>query len=454
MPPHRPLPWLAASALIAFFIAALPLLTWYARRVGDGSDEPLGVIALVAALVALGTAAGLGQRDRVQLRPVPMLAGSCLLALAQFGPWGVPPLLAGLLAVAVVAASLRMPRGKAGVVALLVLSLPLVASLDFFAGYPLRLAIAEIAGGLLGLGGLAVERAGVMLVDGDRIVGIDPPCAGIRMLWSACFVAAVLAARLRLGWTRTLALTGLAVGVVILGNGLRAAIVFFPESGRVEWPEWAHPAIGLVVHAGVLLAVFGLAERLGRLKRPPENSRPWVLGRRAAVVTLALLATAGGVTIVSRGAPAPTADPGDWPATLHGVALTPLPLSPVETRFAAAFPGSIARFAWGDAEVILRRTDRPTRRMHPAAHCLRAAGFQSHAEPAFRDADGLLWGSSTARRDGRRWQIYERYTSANGDAFTDASTWYWQALLHPRRGPWTAITVIRPAATSTVPLRG
>jgi hypothetical protein len=139
--------WLSASALLAFVLAALPLLVWYGRRMSDGSDEPLGVIALVAAGVIFLTAARFGRRDPGELgiMPARMMAGAAVLASLQFGGRGFSPLITGVLAVAILAVSVRMPRGKAGVIALLVLSLPLIASLDFFAGYPLRLAIASMS---------------------------------------------------------------------------------------------------------------------------------------------------------------------------------------------------------------------------------------------------------------------------------------------------------------------
>lgn len=443
-----PMPrWLPVSALVAFLLAALPLLAWYVRRMTDRSDEPLGVIALVAALGTLVMAARYGRRDqeRVRIHPGRMFAGAVLLALMQFSGLVRYPLLAGLLAVAIVAVSVSMPRGKAGVVALLLLSLPLIASLDFFAGYPLRLAAAELATGLLNFGGLPVERAGVMLIDGERLVGIDPPCAGVRMLWTACFVAAVLAARLRLSWLRTLGLLSIAVICVVAGNGVRAALVFLPESGRVEWPDWAHPGVGLLVHGCVLAGVFGLGGRLDILGRCCGDSRWWRIVRRLAVAGFVLLLVCGGMFAAGRGSgrePGP-GEAADWPVMLEGVALVRRPLSQAEENFARAFPGAIAKFAWGDAEVIMRRTDRATRMMHPSGDCLRAAGFEIHSEPVFRDADGLLWGASIALRDGKRWLVHERYVPAGGEARTDASAWFWQALLHPEQGPWTAITVVR-----------
>lgn len=442
--------WLSASALLAFVVAALPLLAWYGRRMSDGSDEPLGVIALVAAGVIFLTAARFGRRDPGELRILParMMAGAAVLASLQLGGRGISPLITGVLAVAIIAASVSMPRGKAGVIALLVLSLPLIASLDFFAGYPLRLAIAEIATTLLKIGGIPVERAGVMLVDGDRLVGIDPPCAGVRMLWTACFVAAVLAGRLLLDGFRTLVLLAVAVACVVAGNGVRAALVFFPESGRVEWPDWVHPGAGLLVHGVVLLGVFGIGTRLAGAEAKRSIPRAWTKKGRLAAVALLIFMGGVGVKIAARPIHPSVAphEGGDWPAMMEGVSLVRQPLSPHEEGFARAFPGSIAKFAWGDAEVILRRTRKPTRMMHPAADCLRAAGFVIHEEPVFRDADGRLWGASTARRDGRIWRVHERYVSANGKDRTDASSWYWQALLESGGGPWTGITIIRPDA--------
>lgn len=438
--------WLTATALLAFLAACLPLLEWYCRRLTDGSDEPLGAVALIAAVVSLIAAARFGQRDREQLQILParLLAGAAFLAAIQLGGWIDYPLLVGLLAVAVLALSIRMPRGKAGIVALLVLSLPLVASLNFYAGYPLRLLIAEIARGLLHLSGLPVDRVGVMLVDGERLVGIDPPCAGVRMLWSASFVASALAARMRLGWLRTFLLLASSVVCVVVGNGLRAALVFFPESGRVDWPDWAHPGIGLIIHGAVLLAVFALSERLSRAERPWKAARAWPAATKLAAAGLIGLAAAGIAWMVPSASTASPTESAAWPATMEGIALTRQPLGPLEERFAKAFPGSIARFSWGDAEVILRRTDRPTRMMHPASDCLRASGFEVHSEPVFRDADGRLWGASTARKDGRNWQIHERYVSRDGLSCTDASSWYWQALIHPSDAFWTGITIIRP----------
>ena len=53
-------------------------------------------------------------------------------------------------------------------------------------------------------------------------------------------------------------------------------------------------------------------------------------------------------------------------------------MSEVEQRFAARFPGAIARFSDGERVIVLRHVERPTRMLHPAADCFRGLGY-AHA---------------------------------------------------------------------------
>jgi exosortase/archaeosortase family protein len=315
------------------------------------------------------------------------------------------------------------------------------------------LAAAEIALRLLQLGGLEVTRAGVMLMDGPNLVGMDPPCAGIRMLWTSCFVAAVMVARMQLRGPRTLLLLSGALATVVLGNSVRAALVFFPESGRVHWPEWMHPGAGLVVHGLVLAVIYRLAglmeEGTRHLQTPPgagwsTRMRPWPIAAFAGAV-MVLLCSAFLIedswqdTAPLRHTEAP------WPATLDGMPLSPVPLTSREERFARAFPGQIAKFRSHDNEVIFRRVTSATRRMHPSGDCLRAAGFTVTGKPVFQDADGRLWGCSIAERNGQNWRVRERFVdSTQSRTCTDASAWFWAAVMHPAEGPWLAITVMEP----------
>src|SRR5688572_33244778 len=70
----------------------------------------------------------------------------------------------------------------------------------------------------------------------------------------------------------------------------------------------------------------------------------------------------------------PTAAP-EWPLAWDGQPLRPLALSPVEQRFAAHFPGHIARLTDGTRTLVLRAVHRATRQLHPAADCYRGLGY-------------------------------------------------------------------------------
>ena len=123
-----------------------------------------------------------------------------------------------------------------------------------------------------------------------------------------------------------------------------------------------------------------------------------------------------------------------------------LPLTPLEVRFAARFPGVIARFTDGHQIVIARAVAAPTRLLHPAADCFRAAGYAITAPRAAIDDAQVRWNCFEARgRDSaERLRVCERIEDAAGGAWTDVSSWYWSALRAP--GPWRAWTVVTPLA--------
>lgn len=140
--------------------------------------------------------------------------------------------------------------------------------------------------------------------------------------------------------------------------------------------------------------------------------------------------------------PASAATP-EWPATWDGRVLRPLALSTVEQRFAAQFPGAIARLTDGEQVLVWRSVQRPTRMLHPAADCYRGSGYRVHEARLERDDQSRLWRCFIAERDGQRWRVCERIVDAQGQAFTDASSWFWAAELGQSTGPWEAVTLAR-----------
>ena len=252
---------------LALLAAALwPTWLWMGQRMLDRSDDPLGLLALSA----LGL---LAWQQRRRLRPAPRLgwlalalAGAVAATLSQDK---LPSLVTALLALSALAAGLCafLPGSVASapVIGLAVLSLPLLASLQFYAGYPLRVLTAEASRWPLMLGH-AVERSGASLLVDGRLVIVDAPCSGVQMAWfgyfSACAVTLYLQRGNRAFLTRLPAVSAL----VLAGNVLRNTVLVAAEASGRQVPGWVHEAVGLGVLAAVCAAIAWLMARPGKAR--------------------------------------------------------------------------------------------------------------------------------------------------------------------------------------------
>lgn len=248
--------WIALQAL-----ALLPAWAWMARRLADGADDPLGLLALAA----LATLAGL---HRKALRASPALgwlaAATALTLAATLLRGALPPLLASLLAVLALAAALLafLPRQVAAtpVLLLAVLALPLLSSLQFYAGYPLRVVTATASQGLLAPFFTVWREGSALLVDG-RLVIVDAPCSGVQMAWLGYFTAGATALWAGLA-DRTVLARLPCVGLTVLaGNVLRNTLLVAAEGAGRPLPAWGHEALGLVVLGAVCAAVAWQVQR-------------------------------------------------------------------------------------------------------------------------------------------------------------------------------------------------
>ena len=248
--------WLALQAA-----ALAPTGVWMARRLQDGSDDPLGLLAL-AALAALVVSL------RRQLRAAPRLGWLALALLGTVaatvlrtgaGPLpALPPLAASLLAVLALACGLLafVPRRIAAlpVVGLAVLALPLLSSLQFYAGYPLRVVTAEASRWLLAPAFRMAREGSSLLVD-DRLVIVDAPCSGVQMVWLGYFSACAVAL-----WTgrgdRSFVARLPVVGLLVLaGNIVRNSLLIGFEGAGMALAPWAHDALGLALLAVVCTGI-------------------------------------------------------------------------------------------------------------------------------------------------------------------------------------------------------
>jgi exosortase/archaeosortase family protein len=236
--------WLALQA-----VALTPTWLWMAARLRDGSDDPLGLLALAA----LATLVWQCRRD---LRASPRLSWLALAAVGTVAATllrtGLPPLAASLLAVLALSCGLMafLPHRVAAVpvTGLAVLALPLLSSLQFYAGYPLRVVTAEASRWLLAPGFDMAREGTTLLVDG-RLVIVDAPCSGVQMVWLGYFTAcavALWAGRSDRAFLARLPVVGL---LVLAGNILRNSVLVAFEGAGQPMAPWAHNAFGLAVLA-------------------------------------------------------------------------------------------------------------------------------------------------------------------------------------------------------------
>ena len=252
------LDWLALHAL-----ALWPHGVYLVQRAVDGSDDPLGLLALAAVAALL-----LWHRRRLRLTPrLPWLVASMAGAVAANGAWwaGLPALLASLLAaLSLVCALLAWwpaAQPRVALAGLVLLALPWIASLQFYLGFPLRVITAQLSAWGLQLAGFGAARSGASMLVNGQLVIVDAPCSGVQMAWlayfTACAAAAATGLRDRL-FVRRAAWVG---AIVLIGNVLRNSLLVALESRPSGLSTTWHEAIGLVVLAAVCAVVLRLVQR-------------------------------------------------------------------------------------------------------------------------------------------------------------------------------------------------
>lgn len=417
-------------ALLALAIAFAPVIAWYGQRLGDGGGEPLGLIALALAIV-------FGMKDRHA--PSPRLAEIALVIYA-ISFFFLPPLLRIIPALATIAFLTGMHR-RAGHFGLLLLSLPVQASLDFFLGYPFRIITAEGSRLLINLVGQPVERLGVQLSLNGTIVSVDPPCSGLQMLWASAFLTALLATLFRLSYRKSLVLALAALALCLTANTLRAAVLFFPEAGLISLPGFAHEGIGLVFFALAALSLTALARKFHLRQACPGIQHPPITRRFAAL--------ACGVSLVTL-LPAQSRLPSEISElppliSYQGIPVEEVPLSAREKAFAKNFPGHLKVYRIENGTLILRRINQASRMLHPSSHCLQAEGFFISKTSLETGPNGRVFLQYHAARGAEKFLVTENiYNLDRTRHWAEVSAWYWHAFLNPQSGPWEAETLILP----------
>lgn len=249
------------------FIVGLQLVAfwdvwrWYVSRAVYSWDQPWGLLALIAAFAFLFAAKNpLPRDDRSLVLPTVLIVFYC--ASYSF----FPPLARAAIAFTALTFTLTSLRfGKyfhAGLFGLFALSLPAIPTIQFFGGYPMRVVVAQLTAPILRLGGFMVMPEGTCLNWAGKLIWIDAPCSGIKMLWVGMFLTFVLLCLYELPLLKTILLMPLVFAVIIAANVFRAVALFYLEAGVLQMPSWGHEYAGIVAFVlqagGIVSIVFML----------------------------------------------------------------------------------------------------------------------------------------------------------------------------------------------------
>ncbi len=441
-----------AALLAAFW----PVCLWYAARTCDKSDEPWGLVALISLIgvLALG-AKNESRRGRSVRKNAKYLENSIIgvvtlvayLATFSIAPHLVQAVLFVLTLWYVAISRMALPS-KTGALGLLLLSLPVIPSLNFFAGYPLRLLVANGVNIMLNILGIGADVNGVMLTVDGKFQAIDAPCSGISMFWVEFYVVMMLACVFKLNAKKTGIVTVIALPLIVLGNILRVTsiisfskIISLPAGANLTHFEASvHLGSGLVVFCLVCLATIKVASILARpsefAKVTSEDKRPeqdWSIAfakvrhpfttdffpnfisqRLTTSLLFALCLACAFVPIVAHStssSPIKLAPPL-WPREINGHKLVAVQSLEEEKVFARDFPGYMRRFTDGNNLYFIRFVQKETRQLHPSSDCFRGLGYSIEPLPITVSADGARWSTFEAAKDDSRYVIEERIFEA------------------------------------------
>jgi exosortase/archaeosortase family protein len=256
--------------LVATVIAAATwdAWRWYFARVSATPEEAVSLAATAIFLAALGVARA--PRPAAP-RPMALMPAAILLGAYAATYAFLPPIMGAALAITATLFGFHLAlfkeRPPIAFWGLVALAVPVLPSLQFVLGYPMRVVSATLAVALLQAQGLAVARQGTFLPWRGEMVDFDAPCSGVNMLWAGLLLTLMGCVLFRLGAIKVAAATVLSVALSIASNALRASSLFYVEAGLfAEAPAWWHDGIGLAAFAASSIATLWLLGRLRDLK--------------------------------------------------------------------------------------------------------------------------------------------------------------------------------------------
>lgn len=259
-----------ASSRFIFFVQLIAFWSawqWLTARVWSSDEEIWGIFAIAAAVFFCFFRS---ENVSVKLSTFSLYSSAIFTILYAASFAYAPPLARSALAMTALTLTLSGWRFNrkfhAGIFTLLLLGLPVMASFNFFLGYPLRVIVGEAVEFLLKLQGLEVWREGVGLHFGEKLIWIDAPCSGVKMLWFGIFLTAVLITFFRFNILKSITALIIAFAAILLGNVFRASALFYTEAEIFQIPAWMHEAIGVFAFLLTALGIVFIVTKLNDLK--------------------------------------------------------------------------------------------------------------------------------------------------------------------------------------------
>lgn len=436
---------IAGLAIVAFWSVWL----FYSERMFDGSDEPLGVVALISFIAfALKKKAA----DRPQISMYLSIIFLLCYVITFFSISKLASAFLAVLSIASLISWLIVPL-KVQEYVLALLSLPLVASINFYLGYPLRVMVAKLAALMLALGGVMAKPVGTMLEFQGKTVYVDAPCGGVKLMWFSLFTTACLCSYLNWSTRKSIIFLSLAFLLSILANSLRVTSLFYVETGLVKLPYWnesiLHQAIGLIIQLFLLAGIVLLILNYRKDDTEKVNQEPPKARRKENKIALALVLCLLMISSIlpfirSKSTTKITRKSISFhlPEALSNESLSQVEMPERHKPFLKDFPGTVKLFRNPDNSLlVVKFIKTATRKVHPASDCYKGAGYKIEWEPIEIKESGSAWSHFLAIKGQTRLSVKERIIDSQGNQWTDASSWYWSALLGETKAPWWGITL-------------
>ncbi len=249
MQKHGKLIWVLLLQMAVFW----PVWRWYFSRMTYSPEELPGLIGIFVALFLIwfnNRSFRIQEPGRKRAQCIPfvwLIVFNTIYFLTY--PFS-PPLIRAIIAVYGIGFTLTsyiLGNGwHLGILGLFILGLPIIPTLQFYLGFPMRWFVGTVTVPLLNLSGFSVSLSGTCLDWCGKLIMIDAPCSGVKMLWSGLFLIFTLIGLYHTSFIQSTLAFIFTIAVILFGNILRSAALFYLEAGVIQAPPWAHEGFGLV----------------------------------------------------------------------------------------------------------------------------------------------------------------------------------------------------------------